>query len=48
MVGLGVAAECGVHDKLLISDQIPMLGLIKHNIQLNGLKSRAVSLELNW
>ena len=48
LVGLAVAAECGVHDQLLISDQVPMLELIRHNIELNGLQSRAASLELNW
>jgi tRNA1(Val) A37 N6-methylase TrmN6 len=48
LVGLAVALECGVHSKLLVTDQIEMLELMEHNIQLNHVQDRATAMILNW
>jgi hypothetical protein len=48
LVGLGVALERGVQSRLLLTDQLEMLDLMKHNIRLNDLEHRAEALVLNW
>lgn len=48
MVGLGVALECGVHSRILLTDQLEMLDLMKHNIKLNDVQDRASAMILNW
>lgn len=48
LVGLALALECGVQSRLLVTDQQEMLDLMKHNVKLNNLQSRATALILNW
>lgn len=49
LVGLGVALECnGVQSRLLLTDQVEMLDLMRHNIELNEVQHRAEALILNW
>lgn len=48
LVGLGVALECGVQSRLLVTDQQEMLELMQHNIRLNDIEDRAKALILNW
>lgn len=48
LVGLGVALECGVQGRLLVTDRQEMLDLMQHNIRLNDVDGRAKALTLNW
>jgi protein N-lysine methyltransferase METTL21A len=48
LVGLAVASACGLQSKLLLTDQLEMLELMQHNIELNNLQDRANALVLNW
>ncbi|CAH0018453.1 unnamed protein product [Clonostachys rhizophaga] len=48
LVGLGVLLGCGVHAKMLITDQLEMLELMKLNIERNEVQSQASALILNW
>ncbi|KAI9167760.1 Protein-lysine N-methyltransferase EFM6 [Paramyrothecium foliicola] len=48
LVGLAVAKGCGVQSRMLLTDQLEMLELMQHNIQLNDLESRVSALILNW
>ncbi|POR34666.1 Uncharacterized protein TPAR_05127 [Tolypocladium paradoxum] len=48
LVGLAVALGCGGGSSLLLTDQDEMLELMKHNIRLNEVESRASALVLNW
>ncbi|KAI9001146.1 putative methyltransferase-domain-containing protein [Trametes punicea] len=45
LVGL-VAAKLGA--RVCITDQAPLLGIMKQNVSLNGLESRVSVMELNW
>lgn len=45
---MGVALDCGVQSKLLVTDQLEMLELMEHNIRLNDIEDRATALILNW
>ena len=47
-MGLAVALGCEVEQPLYITDQLEMEELMRHNIELNGLKSRVKSAILNW
>ncbi|VUC24734.1 unnamed protein product [Clonostachys rosea] len=48
LVGLGVLLGCGVHAKMLITDQLEMLALMKLNIERNEVQGQASALILNW
>ncbi|KOS21587.1 Uncharacterized protein ESCO_005067 [Escovopsis weberi] len=48
LVGLAVAAGCDLRNKLVMTDQDPMLELMGHNIELNGLSQKASAMVLNW
>jgi tRNA1(Val) A37 N6-methylase TrmN6 len=48
LVGLAVALECNPTSKLLVTDQVEMLDLMRHNILLNGVEDKAEALILNW
>ncbi|KAH7325901.1 putative methyltransferase-domain-containing protein [Stachybotrys elegans] len=48
LVGLAVAQACRLGTKLLLTDQLEMLELMKHNIVLNELQDRVEALILNW
>lgn len=48
LVGLGVLLGCGVHAKMLITDQLEMLELMKLNIERNEVQGQASALILNW
>lgn len=48
LVGLGVAIGCELENEILISDQENMIDLMRKNIELNGLESKAKELVLNW
>lgn len=50
LVGLAVASGCLIDDgqKLLITDQLPMLSLMQRNIELNGLETKASALVYDW
>ncbi|KAK5992351.1 Protein-lysine N-methyltransferase EFM6 [Cladobotryum mycophilum] len=48
LVGLAVASGCSLQSRLVLTDQDPMLELMKYNIQLNDLDSKAEALVLNW
>lgn len=47
-MGLGVASGCELQHKMLVTDQLEMLGLMKRNIELNGLEATTEALVLNW
>lgn len=48
LVGLAVAAGCDLQAPLILTDQDVMLGLMKHNIQLNKLEAKATASILDW
>ncbi|KAJ9607925.1 Protein-lysine N-methyltransferase efm6 [Cladophialophora chaetospira] len=50
LVGLAVALGCEIGDgqKIHITDQIPMLALMKRNIALNKLEKRVVATVYDW
>lgn len=50
LVGLAVAAGCQISEerKIVITDQLPMLSLMKRNISLNSLESKAVGEIFDW
>lgn len=50
LVGLAVAIGCEIDDgqKLYITDQIPMLALMKKNIILNNLENKVEALVYDW
>lgn len=48
LVGLAVALGCEVDNKIWITDQIPMLALMKKNITLNGLDERVGAEVYDW
>ncbi|KHN96615.1 uncharacterized protein MAM_05558 [Metarhizium album ARSEF 1941] len=48
LVGLAVALGCGGENRLLLTDQAAMLELMRTNISLNRVGSRAKALILNW
>ncbi|XWX01916.1 hypothetical protein V2A60_009948 [Cordyceps javanica] len=48
LVGLAVALGCGVESRLMLTDQNEMLELMKHNIALNEVGSKATASILNW
>ncbi|KAI1381055.1 putative methyltransferase-domain-containing protein [Hypoxylon crocopeplum] len=48
LVGLAVARGCAVENPLIITDQVEMYALMKHNINLNHLESQAKAEILNW
>jgi len=50
LVGLAVASGCLISDgeKLLVTDQIPMLSLMEKNIALNALESKVRALVYDW
>ncbi len=47
-MGLAVASGCEVEQPVYITDQLEMEELMRHNIELNGLKTRVKSAILNW
>ncbi|KAG9244371.1 putative methyltransferase-domain-containing protein [Calycina marina] len=48
LVALGVAIGCQLESPIYVTDQENMLPLMRRNIALNELESRAVPLVLNW
>ncbi|KAL2757928.1 hypothetical protein ACRALDRAFT_1074753 [Sodiomyces alcalophilus JCM 7366] len=50
LVGLAVASECPLQHQtpLLLTDQVEMFSLMKHNIALNNLQDRVKPMILNW
>ena len=48
LVGLAVAKGCDIQNRLLLTDQLEMLDLMQHNIQLNDVGSSVGALILNW
>jgi protein N-lysine methyltransferase METTL21A len=50
LVGLAVALGCEINEgiKVQITDQVPMLSLMKKNIALNGLEHRVEALVYDW
>lgn len=48
LVGLAVAAGCDLQAPLILTDQDVMLELMRHNIQLNKLDSKATASTLDW
>ena len=48
LVGLAVALESDLQSPMLVTDQDEMFELIRHNIELNGLESKAQAMVLNW
>lgn len=48
LVGLAVALGCGGSSRVLLTDQDKMLGLMQHNMGLNGAEGRATALVLKW
>ncbi|KAF4970955.1 hypothetical protein FZEAL_9944 [Fusarium zealandicum] len=48
LVGLAVALECELRNPLVVTDQIEMFELMRHNIKLNGLQDKAKAMVLNW
>lgn len=48
LVGLAVALESDPQNPMLVTDQDEMFELIRHNIKLNGLQSKAQAMVLNW
>ncbi|KAJ4267747.1 Protein-lysine N-methyltransferase efm6 [Fusarium torreyae] len=48
LIGLAVALECTLRNPLLVTDQMEMYELMKHNIELNNLQDKARAMVLNW
>ncbi|KAF5966034.1 N2 N2-dimethylguanosine tRNA methyltransferase [Fusarium coicis] len=48
LIGLAVALECQLQNQLLVTDQLEMYELMKHNIELNNLQDKAKAMVLNW
>lgn len=48
LVGLAVALGCTLESPVYVTDQLEMLSLMEHNIELNGLGSKAKPMILNW
>ncbi|KAI9673273.1 MAG: hypothetical protein M1829_004338 [Trizodia sp. TS-e1964] len=48
LVGLALAKGCDIGCPLYITDQTPMLALMKKNIQLNGLEEKVQAEVLDW
>ncbi|KAK2760979.1 hypothetical protein FQN54_002221 [Arachnomyces sp. PD_36] len=48
LVGLAVAQACRIDSDMFITDQEPMLPLMRENIDLNGLSSKVKALVLDW
>jgi len=48
LVGLVVASGCAIDPPLYITDQVPMVSLMKDNIQLNALSSQVRAVVLDW
>ncbi|KAI8639785.1 putative methyltransferase-domain-containing protein [Parasitella parasitica] len=48
LVGLAVAKLCPEIKQMVITDQLPMIGLMKENIKLNHLEHSATAEILNW
>ena len=45
---MAVAAGCDLQAPLILTDQDVMLELMRHNIQLNRLESKATASILDW
>jgi protein N-lysine methyltransferase METTL21A len=48
LVGLAVARGSQITKPLIITDQLPMLGLMQQNIALNSLEERVIAGRLDW
>jgi protein N-lysine methyltransferase METTL21A len=48
LVGLAVAKGCATDGPLFVTDQVPMLSLMRQNIELNGLSSQVEAMVLDW
>lgn len=48
LVGLAVANGCSLSQPLHITDQLEMLTLMGHNVQLNNAQGRVKPMILNW
>ena len=45
---LAIALGCPIKAPLYITDQVNMLGLMQHNVALNGLDKRVTPIVLDW
>ncbi|ETN36451.1 uncharacterized protein HMPREF1541_08729 [Cyphellophora europaea CBS 101466] len=48
LVGLAVAIGCEVNTQLLMTDQLPMLGLMEKNVVINGLQEKVRPSVYDW
>ena len=48
LVGLAVALGCPLGSPVYVTDQLEMLSLMEHNIELNALGGMAKAMILNW
>jgi len=48
LVGLAVAKGCATDGPLFVTDQVPMLSLMRQNIELNELSSQVEAMVLDW
>lgn len=48
LVGLAVAVGCDLQHTMYITDQLPMLELLRYNITLNEVDQKAKGIILDW